>query len=178
MPAVRIVRFAIAAILFCSFGAPLAAAQHPALTDARIADIAYRAGVLDIANARLALKKSHNQAIRAFARDMIRDHSAVNRKLLALTRKLHILPENNPTSQALIKESDQARAEIAKLSGSAFDQAYIQNEVAYHRTVNSALRSELIPDARNPQLKRLLETGLKIFEGHQRHAEEIASRMR
>ena len=179
MPAARIVRFAIAAFLFCSLAASLAAApQRAALTDPQITDIAYRAGALDITNAELALKRSHDRAVLAFARDMIRDHTAVNRKLLALTRRLHILAENNPTSQALIRQSDQARAEIAGLSGAAFDQAYIQNEIAYHRTVNSALKSELIPDARNPQLKRLLETGLKIFEGHERHAEAIASRMR
>ncbi len=179
MPAARIVRFAIIAFVFCSFTAPFASAQKTAaLTDPKIADIAYRAGVLDIANAKLALKKSHNRAIRAFAGDMIRDHTAVNRKLLALVKKLHIIPENNPTSQALIKQSDQVRAELAKLSGPAFDKGYIQNEVAYHKTVNSALKSELIPDTKNPQLKRLLETGLKIFEGHERHAEMIASRMK
>lgn len=179
MPAARIVRFAIVAFVFCSFTAPFASAQKTAaLTDPQIAHIAYTAGVVDIANARLALKKSHNRVIRAFAGDMIRDHTAVNRKALALLKKLHVTPQNNPTSQALVKQSDQVRAELAKLSGPAFDRAYIQNEVAYHKTVNSALKSELIPDARNPQLKRLLETGLKIFEGHERHAEMIASRMK
>jgi putative membrane protein len=179
MPAARIVRFAIVAFAFCSLAAPFASAQKTAaLTDPQIANIAYTAGVLDIANARLALKKSHNRAILAFARDMIRDHTAVNRKALALVRKLHITPQNNPTSQALVKESDQVRAQLASLSGPAFDKAYIQNEVAYHKTVNSALKTELIPDARNPQLKRLLETGLKIFEGHERHAEMIADRMK
>ncbi|MGH7110291.1 MAG: DUF4142 domain-containing protein [Stellaceae bacterium] len=178
MRAARITHFAIAAILFCSFGAPLATAQHAALTDPEIASIAYTAGAMDIANARLALKKSHNRTIRAFARDMIRDHSAVNRKALALVKKLHITPQNNPTSEAIVKQSDQARAELAKLSGSAFDKAYIENEVNYHKMVNNALKSELIPDAKNAQLKRLLETGLKIFEGHQRHAEEIASHMK
>jgi predicted outer membrane protein len=30
------------------------------------------------------------------------------------------------------------RAELAKLSGAAFDKAYIDNEVAYHKTVNDA----------------------------------------
>ena len=179
MPAARIMRSAFVAFMFFSFIAPFASAQKPAgLTDPKIADIAYRAGVLDIANARLALKKSHNRMVLAFARDMIRDHTAVNRKLLALVKKLRIVPENNPTSQALIKQSDQVRAELARLSGPAFDKAYIQNEVAYHKTVNSALKSELIPDTKNPRLKRLLETGLKIFEGHERHAEMIANRMK
>jgi putative membrane protein len=33
----------------------------------------------------------------------------------------------------------------------------------------------LIPSAKNDQLKGLLQTGLKLFEGHQQHAEHLAS---
>ena len=59
------------------------------------------------------------------------------------------------------------------LSGAAFDRAYIANEVAYHRTVNEALASALIPGAHNGELKALLETGLKLFRAHQTHAEHV-----
>jgi predicted outer membrane protein len=45
------------------------------------------------------------------------------------------------------------------------------NEVVYHKTVNSALQNTLIP----PQLKDLLTTGLKIFQGHEQHAEHVAA---
>jgi putative membrane protein len=32
-----------------------------------------------------------------------------------------------------------------------------------------------IPSASNPQLKDLLSTGLKIFQGHEQHAEHVAA---
>ena len=73
-----------------------------------------------------------------------------------------------------MKQADEKRAELAKLSGKAFDKAYIDNEVAYHKTVNDALEKTLIPSAQNGELKSLLETGLKIFQGHQQHAEQLA----
>ena len=41
--------------------------------------------------------------------------------------------------------------------------------------VNSALQSTLIPDASNAELKDLLTTGLKIFQGHEQHAEHVAA---
>jgi putative membrane protein len=41
--------------------------------------------------------------------------------------------------------------------------------------VNHALESVLIPSAQNPELKHLLETGLKIFAGHEQHAEKVAA---
>ena len=43
------------------------------------------------------------------------------------------------------------------------------------KAVNSALQSTLIPDASNAELKDLLTTGLKIFQGHEQHAEHVAA---
>ncbi len=60
------------------------------------------------------------------------------------------------------------------MSGAAYDRAYVENEVAYHKTVNGALKDTLIPDAQNAELKALLQTGLTLFEAHQAHAEHLA----
>ena len=72
----------------------------------------------------------------------------------------------------------KSEAELAKLSGAAFDKAYVDNEVAYHKTVDSALSTTLIPSPSNGELKSLLKTGLKIFEGHEQHAEHLASTLK
>ncbi len=82
--------------------------------------------------------------MRAFAEDMQRDHAAVNEQALALVKKLKVTPEDNATSQALTKQAAAKRAELAKLNGAAFDKAYVDNEVAYHKTVNGALETQLI----------------------------------
>ena len=113
----------------------------------------------------------------AFANDMVKDHTAVNEKALALVKKLNVTPEDNDTSKSLVKVADDKRAELAKLSGAAFDKAYVENEVAYHKTVNDALAKTLIPSSQNSELKSLLETGLKIFQGHEKHAENLAGQI-
>src|SRR5450432_542759 len=89
---------AIAAISLLS-SAALAQAAKP--TDQQIAHIAYTAGVIDIAAAKLALKKSKNHDVREFAQEMARDHEAVNKQALALVKKLGVTPEDNATSKAL-----------------------------------------------------------------------------
>jgi putative membrane protein len=152
-----------------------AASAQQKLTDPVIAHIAYTAGKIDITAAKQALKKSKNKEVRAFAEDMVRDHSAVNKQALALVKKLKVKPQNNATSRALAKQAKAERAKLAKLKGAAFDKAYVDNEVAYHKTVDNALRTQLIPSASNAELKKLLETGLKIFEGHEQHAEHVAA---
>lgn len=152
----------------------IALAQGAKLTDPQIAHIAYTAGQLDIQAAEQALQKTKNKGVIDFAQNMERDHKAVNDQALALVKKLGVTPEDNDTSKALTKQAADKRAELAKLSGAEFDKAYIDNEVAYHKSVDSALESTLIPSASNQELKNLLTTGLKIFEGHEQHAEHIA----
>ena len=150
-------------------------AQGAKLTDPQIAHIAYTAGQLDIEAAQQALQRSNNKDVIAFAQDMERDHKAVNDQALALVKKLNVAPEDNDTSKTLTKQATAKRDELAKLSGAAFDKAYIDNEVAYHKMVDSALQNTLIPSASNPQLKDLLTTGLKSFQGHEQHAEHVAA---
>lgn len=144
-------------------------------TDPQIAHIAYSAGVIDVEVAELALSKTQNPDVRAFAESMQKDHAAVNEMALALLTKLNVTPEDNATSQALAKAAEEKRAELALLEGVAFDKAYVENEVAYHKQVNSALETLLIPSAENAELKSLLETGLKLFQGHEQHAEHVAA---
>ena len=166
---------AIAAMSLLS-GAAMAQGAKP--TDPQIAHIAYTAGVIDIAAAKQALGKTSNKEVKAFAQDMVRDHQAVNKQALALVKKLKVNPQDNETSRSLSKSAGEERAKLARLKGAAFDKAYAENEVAYHKNVNSALETTLIPNANNPELKNLLQTGLKIFQGHEQHAEQVASSLK
>ena len=166
---------ALAAMTLVS-GAALA--EGAKLTDPQIAHIAYTAGVIDIAAAKQAQAKASNKDVRAFADDMVRDHEAVNKQALDLVKKLNVTPEDNDTSKALSKQAADKLAELGKLNGAAFDKAYVANEVAYHKAVDSALEKQLIPSASNAELKGLLQTGLKIFQGHEQHAEHVAAELK
>lgn len=153
-------------------------AQAAAINDAQIAHIAYTAGQIDVTAAHQALQKSHDPAVRAFAEEMQRDHSAVNEQALALCKKLGVTPADNATSQSLAKDAAAEQARLATLDGAAYDKAYVANEVAFHQTVNQALSGTLIPSAQNGELKSLLQTGLKLFQSHQMHAERLAQSLK
>jgi putative membrane protein len=167
-----------AAIAALSLLGSAALAQGTKPTDPQIAHIAYTAGVIDVAAAKQAISKASNKEVKAFAQDMVRDHEAVNRQALTLVKKLKVTPEDNDTSKALSKQAADKLAELGKLKGAEYDKAYVGNEVAYHKTVNTALETQLIPSAQNGELKGLLQTGLKIFQGHQQHAEHVAATLK
>lgn len=164
--------------LACSMAVPSAYAADSKLTDPQIAHIAYTAGEIDIKAAEQALKKTQNPKIKSFAEDMVRDHKSVNEQALALVKKLNVTPEDNDTSKGLVKQADEERAKLDKLDGAAFDKAYAENEVSYHHTVNTTLDKTLIPNASNKELKDFLSTGLKIFQGHEEHARQLASELK
>ena len=167
----------VAALLAASAFTP-AQAQGSGPSDPQIAHIAYTAGVIDIAAAELALKKSTNATVRSFAQEMVRDHKAVNVMALDLVKKLKVTPADNPTSKALSKQADADKRRLAALKGAAFDRAYLANEVAYHKAVNGALDKTLIPSSHNAELKSLLQTGLKLFSEHQAHAQHLAAELK
>ena len=148
------------------------------LTDPQIAHIAYTAGNIDIKAAELALKTSKNADVIAFANNMVSDHQAVNDQALALVKKLNVTPEDNDVSKGLVTQADAEQAKLAALAGDAFDKAYAANELAYHQNVNGALETTLIPAASNAELKDLLSTGLKIFQGHQEHAAMLVEKLK
>ena len=165
-----------AAVLLAATGG--AAQSAGAINDAQIAHIAYTAGQIDIEAAKQALAKSKNAEVRAFAETMVRDHTAVNEKALALVKKLGVTPEANPTSESLSSQAKATMQKLGGLDGAAFDRAYAENEVAYHRTVNGALDQTLIPGAKNAELKGLLQTGLALFREHQTHAEHLSGALK
>ncbi|TIM15159.1 MAG: DUF4142 domain-containing protein [Mesorhizobium sp.] len=167
---------ALAALFLLSAATLAQASDKP--SDPQIAHIAYTAGVLDVEAAMQALKKSKNKEILDFAKDMVRDHEAVNKQAVDLVKKLNVTPEDNATNKALTKAAAEERAKLAKLDGAAFDKAYVDNEVAYHKQVNGALETLLIPSAENAELKSLLETGLKLIQGHEQHAEHVAGMLK
>ena len=160
------------------FSSPILAQGAANPNDAQIAHIAYTAGQIDVEAGKQALGKSHDKAVRSFAETMVRDHGAVNEQALELVKKLGVTPEANGTSEALTKQAREKAQELGKLKGKAFDRAYIHNEVAFHRTVNGALSTTLIPSAHNTELKELLEAGLTLFQEHQKHAEQLETNLR
>jgi putative membrane protein len=147
-------------------------------TDPQTTHIAYTASVTDVAAAKQALARSKDKTVRAFAQEMVRDHEAVNKQALDLVTKLKVKPEDNDTSRSPTKQASDKTVQLSKLSGAAFDRAYVANEVAYPKTGNGALESLLIPSASNAELKSFLQTGLKVFQDHHQHAEHLAAALK
>jgi len=146
--------------------------------DAQIAQIVLTADSVDVDYGNLAVKKTKNAEVKAFAETMIRDHTAVNAKATALAKKLGMTQEASDTSKSLKSDGEKEMAKLKAMHGAEFDKAYINNEVAYHESVIGALDKVLLPNAKNAELKSLLESGRPIFVSHLNHAKELQASLR
>lgn len=155
--------------------APAAAQSKapPKLNDAAIAHVAVTANTVDIEMGRLAMKRSHNKEVKAFAETMIRDHTGVNKQAGDLAAKLHVTPTANAVSASLRTGERSAKAKLAKRSGKAFDKAYIDNEIAYHQVVIDAVDQVLVPQTQNAELKELLTNVRPALVAHLEHAKMV-----
>lgn len=164
----------IYAALFALLAAPvLTLAQPGGPTDPQIAAIVVAANQVDIDAGKLAKSRTHDKEVKAFAQQMITDHTSVNKQAGDLVKKLGVKPESNPTSESLKKGGDENLANLKKLKGKEFDKAYIDHEVEYHQQVLDAVDKTLIPSAKNPELKALLEKVRPAFVAHLDHAKHL-----
>jgi len=158
-----------------AFSIPNASAQK--LTDPEIAHVAVTANKIDIDYAEIAQKRSRNQDVEKFAKTMASDHKAVIDQAVALVTKLKVTPKDNGVSQKLMTDADKTKKMLESKSGAAFDKAYIDNEVAYHKAVIAAVENLLIAQAQNAELKSLLQKVDPTLKAHLAHAEMIQSNL-
>jgi putative membrane protein len=157
-----------------AFSAETKSAAAPP-TDPQIAMIAVTADNVDIDAGKLASSKTTNPQVKEFADLMVRDHTSVNDQATALAKKLNVTPEESATSKSLKADGDKMKTKLEGLSGAAFDKAYVDNEVTYHQTVLDAIDKTLIPNAKNAELKSLLESVRPVIASHLQHAKTLQS---
>lgn len=164
-----------ALFLLASLACGAAFAQAP--NDAQIAHIVVTANQVDIDAGKLAEHKGSSADVKAFGKQMVTDHSGVNKQATDLAKKLGVKPEDNPTSQGLKSGGDKNIAHLKTLKGKDFDKAYVDNEVTYHQAVLDALDKTLVPSAQNAELKALMVKVRPAFVAHLEHAKMMQSKM-
>jgi putative membrane protein len=164
-------------ILFAALVAASGAAFAQAPNDAQIAHIVVTANQVDIEAGKVAQTRGQNAEVKAFGKQMVTDHTAVNKQATALVTKLKVKPEDNPTSQSLKSGGDANVKNLKTLKGAAFDKAYVDQEVTYHQQVLDAIDKTLIPNAKNAELKALIEKVRPAIDGHLQHAKQLQAKL-
>lgn len=152
---------------------PAMAQDKPKLSDAEVASVAVVANQIDIDYAKIAKAKSKDKEVLKFADMMAKDHQSVIDRAVALVTKLKVTPQENAVGKQLQTDAAKTREMLRSKTGRAFDKAYIDNEVAYHKAVIDAVNGLLIPETENAELKKLLNDVAPVLQMHYEHAQMV-----
>lgn len=148
------------------------AAASAAMDDPTICAIFDAANTWDIETSEIAEKKATTKEIRDLAAMFVRDHKAVRQQGRDLVKKLGVTP-TAPKDFALAATHADAMKTLKSTSGKAFDRAYLENEVAFHKAVLDAIKGTLLPATQNAELKDLQVKVAPAFEAHMLAAQRL-----
>jgi putative membrane protein len=157
--------------------APTIGAQSKTLDDATIVAIFDAANTYDIEAGALAEKKAKSRDVHEFAEMIQRDHKAVRQQGRDLAASLKVTP-TQPAYFPLAKAHADAMAKLRSLNGTAFDRAFLQNEVDFHNAVIKAMTTTLLPATQNAQLKDLETKVAPAFVAHRDRAQSLLDKLK
>src|SRR3954447_11310351 len=110
------------------------AAQSAKLDDPTIIAIFDAANTWDMETGAIAEKKGTTKEVREFGAMLVRDHRAVRQQGRDLAKKLGVHP-TPPKDFAMAKDHASAVRALNEAQGKAFDRAFLEHEVAFHKAV-------------------------------------------
>lgn len=143
----------------------LAAAPVFAADEAWVMKVA-RGGIAEVELGKLAAEKASSDAVKQFGQRMVDDHSKANEELKALaqSKKITLPTEIGPEEKAL-------RDRLVKLSGPAFDQAYMKAMLNDHLKDVGEFRTES-RSGKDPNVKAWAAKTLPTLEEHLKMARD------
>jgi putative membrane protein len=147
------------------------------MTDAQILAVVAAANEGEVAAGKLASTKATNDSVKAFARDMVTDHSKMLDDGRALAQKLNITPASTAADSLTKANHDLATRLSTAAKGAAFDTMYVNAQVAGHEQVLDMLKNAQ-SQAQNADLKSMLQSAQGTVQQHLDRIKTIQGSMR
>jgi putative membrane protein len=162
--------FWAAALAMVTTAAPAVAQKEAKSTKGPASDHAFvkkagAGGLAEVELGKLAAERASSDEVKRFGRRMVDDHSKANDELNGIARDRNVaLPTGLDSKDKALK------ARLSKLSGDAFDRAYMRAMVDDHRKDVSEFRTEAT-SGKDPEIKAWASKTLPTLEDHLKVAE-------
>jgi putative membrane protein len=125
-------------------------------------------GAFEIASSKLALEKTQNPDIRAFAERMVSDHTKADEQLNQTVSNENVMVDQPSSADKLDKKHQGLLDKLRAANGTQFDRLYVQMQQQAH---NEAVKlfSKYSKGGDNAALKNFAAETLPTLEDHQKH---------
>ena len=128
-------------------------------------------GMAEVELGTLARDKASSREVKAFAQRMIDEHKKAGDELKAIADRKHLAwPTSLPADAVALKDK------LSKLSGAAFDHAYIDAMVNGHREALTEVRTEA-QSGSDAEVKAWAGKASSVVQAHLTHAEKQQSEL-
>ena len=132
---------------------------------------AIRGNYTEVALGRLAGSRASNSEVKDFAERMVEDHNSMNKEWVDLAQ------DNDMKVTVEFGESGQQAVDrLEKLSGTAFDQAYMSEMIREHEQDLAAFQ-QMSNSARSSEVRQLASSGASTIRVHLTSAQQVGSRV-
>jgi putative membrane protein len=137
-------------------------------TDASFIKKAAMGGMAEVDLGQLASSKASDDKVKSFAQRMVTDHGKANDelKMLAASKQIEV-----PSS--VDSKHEATRARLEKLSGSAFDRAYVSDMLADHKKDVAEFMHQS-RSATDPDVKAWVTKTLPTLQEHLKMIEDLS----
>lgn len=141
--------------------------------DAQIAQIVMTVNQGEIDQAKYVRERTQNKQVQQFAEHMLKAHRSSNEEAAALAKDTKLKPEDSALSETMEDKDKRSLEALRDKKGAELDAAYIQAQVNTHQEVLTNIDKNLIPGARNTELKAMLKKTRKEVASHLEHAKRV-----
>lgn len=117
---------------------------------------------------KLALKKSHNQNVRAFANKMVHDHTKIMQNMRPIALRMGL---SNATT--LTSEDQIEMQRLRSMSGDEFNRQYVSAMVKDHQNDLRDFKQESESTA-DPSLKKTVDEAYGVIQHHAELVDQLA----
>jgi putative membrane protein len=149
------------------------AAPTTSLTENQIAKVLVTINEGEIDAAKMAMKKAQAADVKNFAKMMMETHKTNESETKKLAHKNKMSMANSDLAKDLNEEAKKLNKDLKKSDKSAFDQAYISEQVTMHEKALKTLDETLIPNAKTPDLVQHLQRTRVAVSEHLNHAKGL-----
>jgi putative membrane protein len=128
-------------------------------------------GKAEVELAQLALDKSKNASVRAYAQRMVEDHTATNANLKKLASQ-----ENITLPSALDAQHQAVKQKLSGLRGDDFDRQYTKEMANGHDKAVALFQSAMQSPQMPQEFKEFAATALSTLEDHREQAQQLVNK--
>jgi putative membrane protein len=148
------------------------------MSDANILSVISMSNSNEIGTSKLAQEKGTSGDVKSYARDMIKDHTAMQGEADKLAQQLKVTPEPPSGLGDEMKNMAMAMSDSLKAAakGTTFDMQYINGQVQAHQMTLTHLQ-QFQTSTQNAQLKDLVTKAIPKVQQHLDRAKQLQTAM-